>query len=118
MSDDDLNFIFINNTPYVTKFADYISQLSSVKKSIEKMKKGVSTDRDIAIVKNFGYGYAGWDDFWSAEMKGDYTKCIKLLDFEIHDLRNRTNRSRVTWLVGEGIEKEMVSRGLPIRKRF
>jgi len=111
MSTDDLEFILANDSDLTFKIM--IGDLENFRNAIRKIKNKESLNRDDKnAMQNFKYGFAGWDVVWKPYYKENYSKCIKIISKEITSLRNKTNGSRLDWLIPTGIKTELRRRNV------
>lgn len=108
MSDEDLGQLEAN-MPGAT-FGSIRQQLRDIYASIKRMQEGIATEKDYKRVTFFGYGYAGYDDFFGPYEKKNYKKCLDVLKRDISELTRRTNKARMQWIITSGVKSEIARR--------
>lgn len=108
MSDSDLRSLE-RISPGMT-FGTMKSELKSIYSAVDRMDKGTATERDFRGVDEFGYAYAGYDDFWSPYQRRNYKLALSVLKDDISNLSRRTNKARMKWVIKTGVKSEIARR--------
>ena len=110
MSDDDLRFLESDKSGIT--FAEVKKMLNGLKTAVKKIQNGTETDADLKGIGHFGYAYAGYDDFFTPFHKGNYKRCLTVLDKDISDLTKKLNSARMKWMIATGVKTELKKRKL------
>ena len=110
MSDRDLQFLESNESGLT--FSDMKRALNGLKTVVKKVEKGTATEADLKGIGYFSYAYAGYDGFFTPFRKGNYKRCLKVLDKDISDLTKKLNSARMKWQIATGVKTEVKRRKL------